>query len=141
MLSPIFTADIIDGKIKFESEQRRNFDLYLKSLEGHQVEVVVRKWYKRRSNQENKYYWGVVVKLCAEFFGYDADEMHEALKHKFLFVPAESDTDLARCLSTARLTTKKFEDYTESIRQFMLMEHGFKIPLPNEVEEKTEYVR
>lgn len=131
---PIFFADITQGKIKFEHGQRNEFDLYLRTLEGAHVEIIVRKWCKRRSNQENRYYWGVIIKLCAEHFGYDADEMHEAFKYKFLFVPAEKENDLPRCQSTARLNTVVFEDYLERIRNFMLIEHEFKIPLPNEVE-------
>jgi hypothetical protein len=38
--------------------------------------------YKKKSNQQLRYWRGVVVKAFSEYTGYDEDEMHEILKFK-----------------------------------------------------------
>ena len=39
---------------------------------------------KQRSNQQSRYYWGIVVQILSEHTGFTKDEVHELLKRKFL---------------------------------------------------------
>lgn len=95
---------------------------------------------KDRSNNQNSYYWGVIVHLLSEHTGFGTDEMHEILKHKFLrrtiWVPTKHGTKEQSVIaeSTAKLTTKQFEEYTSNIRQWASQDLGVFLPEPNEVD-------
>jgi hypothetical protein len=74
-------------------------------LEGKRIELVIRKRRSQRSLQQNKYYFGVVVEILANYCGYTTDEMHSALKIKFLSDHQEDEKGLIKIGSTAALTT------------------------------------
>ena len=128
-MNPIFFATIKKGKVIFNNVQL--FNNYLLSLEGKDVEVVVRKPKKERSNPQNRYYWGVVINLLCETTGYTPEEMHEALKMLFL---KDNTRKLPTLRSTTELTTIEFEDFLEGVRVWAASELNCIIPLPNEVD-------
>jgi hypothetical protein len=129
MISPVFTATIKRGKVVFYNVEL--FNTYLLSLEGKDVHVSIRKKQKTRSNNQNAFYWGVVIPLLCETTGYTDEEMHEALKMIFLI---DKSRKIPTLQSTARLTTIEFEDYIEKVRQWAAQELNCVIPLPNEVD-------
>ena len=128
-MNPIFLGTVKQGKLSFNNLWQ--FTGYLKSLGEKNVEIIVRKIIKIRSNNQNRYYWGVVVPLLVNTTGYSTEEMHEALKMLFL-------KDLTRKIptlrSTADLTTMEFEDYLGKVRMWAAQELSCVIPEPNEVE-------
>ena len=128
-MNPIFFATIKKGKVIFNNVQL--FNNYLLSLEGKDVEVVVRKPKKERSNPQNRYYWGVVINLLCETTGYTPEEMHEALKMLFL---KDNTRKIPTLRSTTELTTIEFEDFLEGVRVWAASELNCIIPLPNEVD-------
>jgi ribosomal protein L39E len=88
-----------------------------------------------RSNNQNKYYWGVVIKTLSDETGFTPDEMHEVLKRKFLkyckALPNGEQVEVTE--STTDLDTKEFEEYMEQIRRFAIQELDILILLPNEI--------
>lgn len=128
-LDPIFRGAIQKGKILLEMPKR--FRELCCRLEGSQVEVVLRKHKRNRSNQQNRYYWGVVIHLLAEHCGYEQEEMHDALKQKFLRI--HDDTELPTVRSTASLNTAEFTEYIEQARR-LAAEMGVYIPDPGQVD-------
>ena len=88
--------------------------------------------YKKRSGEQNNYYWGVIIEISRNFFGYTPEEMHEAFKVKFL---QTGDPNIPTTKSTAskEFSTKDAEIYYEQIRIFMASEYACIIPLPKEV--------
>lgn len=127
-MNPIFIGKITKGKLHLQDRQK--FDNYILGLEGD-VQIVVGKIKKQRSNNENRYYWGVVVKLLSEMTGYTDDEMHDALRMLFLL---DRDKTIPTLRSTASLTTVEFENYMTNIREWASREMNCYIPEPNEVE-------
>jgi hypothetical protein len=98
------------------------------------VEIVIKRVRATRSNQQNRFWWGVVVPTLGEHCGYTNDEMHEALKHKFLRLDADPDQfGLVRVRSTATLNTKEFTDLIENVVTWAGSEFGIAIPLPGDV--------
>ncbi len=104
---------------------------YLKGLEGKRIDVTVKRERSQRSINQNNYYFGVVCKVLGDYFGYEVDEMHEALKLKFLQV---GPCDVPTIKSTTKLNTTEFEDYLERIRRWAATEYSVVVPLPNEAE-------
>lgn len=119
----IYDSDLVKFHKHFESFK-----------EGDHVFVTIEKITreKQRSLDQNAYYWGVVVKILAGETGYTKDEMHEALKVKFLTY--ENVKGIPTVLSTADLNTKQFEVYLEMVRRWAAMDLGVVIPEPNQVD-------
>jgi len=131
MTAPLFTGTVTNGRLVLDSPQR--YIVQLAKLEGKRIEVVVRKQRSKRSLKENSYYWGVVVEILRDHFGYEtyeAEEVHVGLKLKFLRIHESEGLETAK--STTKLSTAEFEDYLERIRRWASKEHNCYIPLPNE---------
>jgi ribosomal protein L39E len=88
-----------------------------------------------RSNNQNRYYWAVVIKTLSDETGFTPEEMHEVLKRKFLkynkVLPNGEQVGIT--MSTTDLDTKEFEEYMEQIRRFAIQELDILILLPNEI--------
>jgi len=128
-MTPIFRATIQKGKVVFD--RLGLFNDYLTLLEGKEVDVIVKKHRKIRSNNQNAFYWGVCIKILSEELGYTEDEMHNALKMLFL---QDNLRKIPTLRSTTTLSTVEFEEYIEKIRQWAAQELSCIIPLPNEVD-------
>ena len=85
----------------------------------------------KRTNSQNQYYWGVVVKLIAQHTGHDPEQIHEALKQ--MFSPKWYLGDKAIPTSTTCLDTIEFVEYTERCRLWANEFLGLSVPLPGEV--------
>jgi len=129
-MNPIFQGTVNKGVLQAEA----GFYSHLASLEGQRVEVVVRKKGVKRSNQANKYYWGVVVKILSDFTGYDAEEMHSALKQKFLGTHEIDKHGLMKIGSTASLTVDEFIQYTNQVVMWAAEKLQLYIPSPDRVD-------
>lgn len=129
---PIFFGTI--RKCRFVPDNPERYIVYLSGIDGKRVTVKIDKERKRRSDNQNRYYWGVVLKIVSEFTGYTSDESHEAMKMLFLKKHSEKGyPDTVR--STTSLNTSEMEEYLENIRRFAAEKlNGAYIPLPGEVE-------
>lgn len=128
-MNPIFHGSILKGKVIFDD--RDSFDNYLLSLENMFVDIVIKKRRKDRSNQQNRYMWGVVYKLISETTGHTEDEIHDSMRAMFLM---DNLGKFPIMRSSTSLTTAEMEEYLEKIRQWAAQELSCIIPLPNEVE-------
>lgn len=130
--TPVFTGHVSEAG-QLQLDQRPMLERYLRGLAGKPVELVVRRRRKQRSDRQSRYYWGVIVSILAEHFGYRREEMHEALKFEFLRVDPDDTRPLATVRSTTSLSTVEMEDYLDAVRMWALTEYEVLIPLPNEV--------
>lgn len=96
--------------------------------------IEIQKSKRVRSLNQNKYYWGVVVKIVSNHTGYTSEETHQELARMFL---AYDNNGKRFVKSTAKLNTFDFEQYTEKCRQWAWHEMNVHIPLPNEVTEEV----
>ena len=122
----------VDDHAVLAFERPERLSVQLQRFIGQAVEVVVRKPKSQRSSQANRYYFGVVVKLLAEFCGYEPDEMHEALAFRFLRIEDDPITGSPRRQRTPKTNTKEFADYVDQCIRFAA-ELGVYIPQPGEV--------
>ena len=136
-MNPVFKATIQKGKVIFDRVDM--FNSYVVGLEGKEVNIVISKRKKHRTNPQNSWYWACVVAIPAEHFGYTPDEMHEAFKWMFLRKHIEDNRPLT-VVSTASLSTVEFSEYVEKCRQFCA-EEGLYIPDPEEVDISGKYER
>ena len=134
MLIPVFNAILDETGLKYMEPIK--MQRYLQTLAGKRpikVNITIEKQYKRRSTgkptdtgNQNGYYWKVVIPMLSDHFGYDPDEMHHAIKTKFLRIGGTDE--LPKVKSSAKLTTIEFEDLMEEIRIWALAEFNILIP-------------
>ena len=121
-----------------DNRDKQSLFSYLKELENDYI-VSVKKQRNTRSNMQNSYYWKCIVQGLAEELGYFPNEMHDALRAKFLSeyeMISFNDNQIAinKIGSTTALNTKSFEQYTEQIRVWALTDLGIRLMLPDEYE-------
>ena len=129
-MTPKFKTKVINKELLITHPIKE----YISSLDGD-VSVIVKKWRESRSDNQLRYYWGVVVKIISEETGYTKEEIHEVLKSKFLwdYVNFEGK-EIMIIRSTSDLNTSSMEEYLSEVRQWASAELSLYIPLPNEVE-------
>lgn len=108
---------------------------HLLHLRGQLVEVTVEKLRKHRSEEQNRYYRGVVLKMIADHCGYRGAEELEALHQEFRrrFLPKRGELNIP--VSTTGLNTKEFSEYIDIIRQWADEQLKLYIPEPGEITE------
>jgi hypothetical protein len=131
MIRP-FYGNIEKGKLILEAPHA--YLVYLASLEGKRIELILKKRKSQRSLAQNSYYWGVVIEILSNHTGYESEEMHEALKVKFLSEGTDEKTGLIKVKSTAKMNTDEFIKYTDKIIRWAAQDLGVFIPDPNQVE-------
>jgi hypothetical protein len=131
MTKRTFLAIVQDGKAHLTAPVA--YRQFLQQFDnGDELDVVLQPHRRTRTNPQNRYYWGVVVKLLAEHCGYEPDEMHEALKARFLGAN-DPQFGLLKIGSTRKLTTVEFGVFLEQCQQ-LGAEMGVYIPNPNDVD-------
>jgi hypothetical protein len=125
---PAFHGRIEEGKICLEL--REAFANLVERLEGQDIEIILRRRTHRRSLAQNSFYWSCVIPLIAEHCGYEPEEIHSALKERFLRDRANEVNGMVKIRSTSSLNTAEFTDYLESCRR-LAAELGVVIPDPD----------
>lgn len=96
-----------------------------------------------RSLPQQKYYFGVIVKIISDELGYSVNQIHEMLKQEFLFeilhIKTKTGIKEKRIVkSTTEITTAEAEQFYSDIRQWASIELGCWIPEPNETLNEQE---
>jgi hypothetical protein len=130
MVTPIFQGTIQEGKLMLDDKYR--FLNYLSSMNGKRVTISVEKEKKKRSLNQNQYYWGVVLKLIADHTGAEPEEVHDALKMQF--TSKRFVGNLVAPASTKKLDTIDFEAYLEKVRRWVQEELNVTIPLSHQAQ-------
>ena len=123
-----FKAKVSNGKLVLPSTKL--FRENLKNFEGKEVDLIIQRHRKTRTNQQNRYYWGAIIPILAEHFGYEDDELHQALKWIFL---RKKFGPLPTVISTTKLNTAQFTDYIDRIKRWASVNHNVVLPDPEEI--------
>lgn len=124
---------VTKGKLILDNPER--WQVNLAKYEGKPVELSINQKRSTRSNNQNSYYWGIVLPILAESTGYAKHEheiLHEQLKYKFLMNTGKNGSPYVK--STTSLNTKEFEEYMSDIRVFASAELNCYIPEPNSID-------
>ena len=137
---PIFDCKVIEGQgrktIQYAPGDRDGIIRWIQTFKvGTRLEHIIRKRKKKRTSDQNRYYWGVVIPILADYFGHDnPEDMHEELKE--LFNPIESKVKPGKIIggSTTKMSTEEFyvgeTSYVERICRWAAMEYQIYIPPP-----------
>ena len=131
------------GEIKLPKRLRSEVG---KAFAGKDVIVTFARPKKTRSSEQNRYYWGVVVRMVCEGFqslgnpvnpdnNEDIELTHEYLKRRFLepIHVADVNGEVHELgYSTTQLSTSQMMDYIAQIQQFAVEFLNVIIPEPGE---------
>jgi hypothetical protein len=123
-----FPGQITNGKLLLD--QAPAFREYLQSLEGKRVDVTVARQLRKRTNDQNRYYW-FILDLISKETGQDPLSLHDAFK--FRFSGKITVKGLVIPQSTKTRDTVEFTNYIESIRVWAAEFLNMNIPDPCEV--------
>ena len=112
----------------------------IKSFSGKEIEIIIKRKYKQRSNQQNAFYWGITLPFFQNLF-HDAwgeirsiEEIHEILKStcNYTEIPNPNTGEAQRIpRSTTELTTSEWMDYELKMEQFAMDFFNSTLPKPN----------
>lgn len=131
MLTPVFKG-FVSAEGQLLLADRKSFLEYLKSHSGKHVEVIVQRIKKRRSKPQNDCLRGVIVRILANEWGWEEDDMHEFLLAE-LAPRRKAEKGPDQIIRSSEMTTVQFNEYCEKIRRWAMIEHQVYLPEPNEV--------
>ena len=125
-------VNLQNGKIISTDWQR-----YVTALPDGQYMATIHKPRAKRSLNQNRYYWGVVIAHIVNYCGQDAEDVHEYLAD--LFLSENKDLKLNGVIrrvrthpTTTKLSTTQFNEYIDSVRSWAAWELDLRIPSPKE---------
>ena len=125
-----FVGTVEQGKLRVDFQA--NFERWLMTLEGQRVTIEVKKFRKKRTLPQMKYYFGVVIEHLLEPMGYRKDEkekVHQIMKYRFLRTIDDNGNEYVPTLSEiTKVDTVKMGDYLEQIKMFAAQELNTYIP-------------
>jgi hypothetical protein len=113
----------------------------IQTFEGKQIIIKIEKAKKKRSTQQNRFYYGVIIPIvqnCLKEAGHvmTNESTHDLIKLKFLketlFVNEDTGEVIERIKSTTELSTSQFMDLLAEINNFTFEYFGVCLPSPNE---------
>lgn len=132
---PKWIGEVINGKLFFVNKD--DFYKYVAmNYDNKKVEVTVSEFKKKRSINQNNYYYGVVIPIAADEMGVHPYEAHDILGREFLkYQITDSNGEVHELVrSTTDLTTVEAEEYYRQCREYISANYEAYIPLPNEVD-------
>jgi hypothetical protein len=98
----------------------------------HPLELVVKPYRKRRTNQQNSRYWAI-LHVISERTGYTGQELHLLCKDMFLgrerYDVCGKVFEVPR--ETKHLNTVEFSEYCDRVEDWAASEHGLVLPAYN----------
>lgn len=137
---PIFHGQIeADGKFVLDQSERLLRQKFFKTLAGKKVEIVVRRARTKRTDKQNKWWWGQAIPIIARELGYDKheyDDLHYGLVAKCF--GTKFDAVMKQEIPNVRssqLSTVQFSELMEwVVRWAAQQDPPMLIPLPDEAE-------
>jgi hypothetical protein len=127
-----YPATVSERGLSMEDSEGFHRQVVALFKQGAKLWVTVEEDRPLRSRQQNRYYWGVVMRIASDTLGYTPDEMHEICKGKFLKRTWHiGEEDVEGTGSTKRLNTVEMSEYTDHVRRW-LAENGVDTPDPGE---------
>ena len=144
---PVFTGKVDKKNIGvfipfLQVDSLQRLGQYINGLDTFPVDIVIRKHKSQRSLNQNSAYWGIAIEIlsnCEAFGGYTKEEIHDALRSKFLST-LDPNTGLTKIRSTTDLNTVEFNQYYEVIQRWAAEFLNVNIPSPNEIPLNLSFV-
>jgi hypothetical protein len=134
-----YYSDIKDGNL--QTNIRKLIAEQLPRFNGKRVTITIEKAKKQRSDPQNRFYWGVIIKEQQQCFLerwgelFDAEQVHDWNKANIWYeerINEQSGEVFKIPGSSKKQSTFQFEERLEKLRQFFWNSFDWKLSLPNE---------
>ena len=138
--TPIFEGNVVNKKLKLFDHEKQAIGRWIATFkDGTKLDITIRKHKSKRSNEQNRYYFGVVLPILADYFGHDnTEDMHEDMKLKFNPIKSKIEPGKTIGGTTTKLSTVDFfsaeTSYVERICRWAATEYSIYIPPPKKAE-------
>lgn len=117
---------------------------YFLPKKGQELEIKVGKAYKRRSNSQNRWYWGVAIRTVIEHFkeregkDYHPEDIHAYILDQVVKVRFKTKEVMGKTItyveskSTSSMNTKEFNIFKFELQVYFAQNYGIDIPDPRE---------
>lgn len=131
-------SKVVNGKL---IRNRAKLKQAVQNFEGKEIEIIVKRKTNHRSNQQNAYYFGVVIPITIQAVEnewgetWDIEKAHNLYKSLFLYeekVNPETSEVIKVPTSSTENTTTKQEVFHTQCRDFLKEWFNVEVPLPNE---------
>jgi hypothetical protein len=133
-------SSVENGNLKRNREQVKQA---IAEFEGKNIVITIEKLKKSRSNNQNAYYWGVVIPIVQSGLKDATGEFRSADSiHYGILLPLFSPTNeivnidtgqvLSEKISSSEMTTVQFMEYVLEVQKWSAEFLGVDIPNPNE---------
>jgi len=127
-----FFVGFVDRGGKLSIDRLDHFKAFVKHFAGEEVEIEVRKRRSRRSLKANAFYWAAVLPpIKAKLEGWTLEQVHEAMKAKFL-ATEDMELGLWKIGSSRKLNVEEFAEYLDSIILWAAETLGVVIEVPEQ---------
>ena len=134
-ITPIFSGMIANGRLHLN--ERGKFDNYLLSLNNRDIECIVRKKRKPKTQNQLGYFYGVVCKIISDHTGSTPKEVKKDLKEEILSPISELTIGGVRekiYPSLKNMDTETMSMFIDESIRIAAQHHRLVIPEPHEVE-------
>lgn len=108
-------------------------------LRGKSVEITVEKLTRKRSLDQNAYYWQIPIEICFGIYKAEGNDMDKEAVHEDLmrrFAPREpivmkGEVNGYKLTRTSRMTTVEMNEYFEKIAEWLAIDYGVIMPPPD----------
>ena len=131
---------VVNGKF---TDRKQMIIKAVQQFEGKNVIFSIQKKTKKRSNQQNNYYWGVIIPLaikgCFDAWGevWDKDRVHEMLLNDCSIEvekPNKKTGEIKKVkLRSKEMSTIEMNMYWDSCAKLLSEYFGIYVPEPNEI--------
>ncbi len=125
---------VIDAEAKLHLDAPGGFKAWMKTLVNQPVEVIVRKVTRKRSRNQNAFWWAVVVPMFADACGYapyEHEAVHDELMRVLVGLKPDANPVLKIRQSSVDLSTEEFNVLIEQAQIFGATKLGIVIPDPD----------
>lgn len=130
----------IDSEGKFTLHNRLRFEQWCFENKGKNIKIQFSRLYSKRSDNQNRYYWGIVIKeigIRLRDLGHawlTDEDVHDMMKLKFNHeqIVSEEGEVLELPKSTTSFTKAEFGEYVDRVRMWAADFLNINIPDPGE---------
>lgn len=130
-MTPVFKGDFIGGEFKLRAGEREKFVQYCRGQKDGEARMVLRRA-RKRSMPYHRYFFGVIVNMCAQYFQTPHLGMYILLMQQFR--PLTTENGELSFQGISKMDTAQMIELGTEIREHMLNTYGLRIPEPNEIE-------
>jgi hypothetical protein len=112
-----FSAEVRDGKALWYDPRR--VAEFIRTLEGSRVTINIEPWQERHSDNQQRFYRGVVLPTISEHTGYEPSEVHAILGGLFLMVEKNGRNFVQ---STSTLSKEAFSGFLDQVIRWAAIE-------------------